>query len=56
MNEKEENKIWSKYEDEEIDSEYKKHRIDILEIFENFKYLNAFKNPLKCKNKFLIKF
>lgn len=42
-------KIWSKYEDDVIDSNYKKLRSELLEVFETFKYLKTFKNPLKCK-------
>lgn len=41
-------KIWSKYEDEEIDSSYKKLRNELMDVFETFKYLKTFKNPLKC--------
>jgi hypothetical protein len=42
-------KIWSKYEDDVIDSNYKKLRSELLEVFETFKYLKTFKNPLNCK-------
>lgn len=41
-------KIWSKYEDDVIDSSYKKLRIELMEVFETFRYLKTFKNPLKC--------
>jgi len=42
-------KIWSKYEDDEIDSSYKKLRSELIDFFETFKYLKTFNNPLKCK-------
>jgi len=42
-------KIWSKYEDDVIDSSYKKLRADLLDVFDTFRFLKTFRNPLKCK-------
>ncbi len=41
-------KIWSKYEDDVIDSIYKKLRSESIDVFETFRNLKTFKNPLKC--------
>ena len=42
-------KIWSKFEDDAIDACYKQLRSEVIEVFETFRYLKTFKNPLKCK-------
>jgi len=42
-------KIWSKYEDDVIDSSYKKLRADLLDVFDTFRFLKTFRNPIKCK-------
>lgn len=45
-----ETKIWAKYEDDVIDSSYKNLRAEMMDIFETFRHLKTFKNPLKCNN------
>ena len=43
-------KIWSKYSDQDIEKSYKGIRSDMINIFDNLKYLKTFKHPLKCIN------
>jgi len=48
--EKEEQRNWNKLEEEDIDNLFKKHRGELVDLFDVFRTFKVLKCPLKCKN------